>query len=306
METPGIIGCGTMGHSIALAVAWAGLPARLYGLNSLETDKAESAILEKLTLLSANGLLHPHTPGSIRERITITHSIDEVAAASSFIIEAIPENIDLKKNLFNYLDKICGPEIILATNTSGLSPTLIASGTLNPHRTVACHFWNPPHLVPLVEVIRGEKTNDETVKRTFDLLAFMKKKPIEVKKEAPGFVGNRLQFALFREAQYILEQGIASKEDIDAAMTYGIGRRLCVTGPLISADMGGLDVFSAIADYLFSDLSNADGSSPALKKLVDDKKFGAKSGEGYYQWDRSFLEEMNQKREQELIHFLKK
>lgn len=133
----------------------------------------------------------------------------------------------------------------------------------------------------------------------------MKKKPIEVKKEAPGFVGNRLQFALFREAQYILEQGIASKEDIDAAVTYGIGRRLPVTGPFLSADMGGLDVFSAIADYLFSDLSNAKTSSAALKKLVNDKKFGSKTGEGYYKWDHSFLEEMNQKREKELIHFLK-
>ncbi len=146
-------------------------------------------------------------------------------------------------------------------------------------------------LVPLVEVIRGEKTSDETVKRALDLLIFMNKKPIQVKKEVPGFVGNRLQFALFREAQYILEQGIASKEDIDAAVTYGIGRRLPVTGPFISADMGGLDVFSAIADYLFSDLSNANSSSPALKKLVGDKN-------------------LERKREKDItngtIHFLKK
>jgi 3-hydroxybutyryl-CoA dehydrogenase len=127
---------------------------------------------------------------------------------------------------------------------------------------------------------------------------------IEVKKEGPGFVGNRLQFALFREAQYILEQGIASKEDIDAAVTYGIGRRLPVTGPLVSADMGGLDVFSAIADYLFNDLSNANCSPPVLKKMVEDEKFGAKTGEGYYKWDSLFLEKMNQKREKELIRFL--
>jgi 3-hydroxybutyryl-CoA dehydrogenase len=305
MEKPGIIGSGTMGHSIALAAAWAGLPVTLYGLDSSETENAQSAILDKLKMLSRSGLFSPDTIEPIRRRITVTHSIDEIASVSSFIIEAIPEKIDLKKNLFNYLDKICSTDVILATNTSGLSPTMIASDTLNPQRIVACHFWNPPHLIPLVEVIRGEKTSDQTVKRALDLLIFMNKKPILVKKEVPGFVGNRLQFALFREAQYILEQGIASKEDIDAAMTYGIGRRLPVTGPFISADMGGLDVFSAISDYLFNELSNANSSSPGLKKLVGDKKFGAKTGEGYYKWDQSFLEEMNQKREKELIHFLK-
>ncbi|MEO8764182.1 MAG: 3-hydroxyacyl-CoA dehydrogenase NAD-binding domain-containing protein [Ginsengibacter sp.] len=305
MEKTGIIGCGTMGHSIALAVAWAGLPVTLFGLSSLETEYAQSAISEKLKMLSMNGLIEPEMIEEIKNRIAITHSIDEIAEGSSFIIECIPENIDLKKDLFANLDKICGPGVIIATNTSGLSPTMIASRTLHPQRTVACHFWNPPHLVPLVEVIRGEKTNDETVKRAFDLLTFMKKKPIEVKKEVPGFVGNRLQFALLREAQYLLEEGIASKEDIDAAVTYGIGRRLPVTGPFVSADMGGLDVFAAIADYLFNDLSNASCSPAGMKKLVAEKKFGAKSGEGYYTWDHSFIEEMNHKREKELIHFLK-
>ncbi len=304
MEKLGIIGCGTMGHSIALTAAWAGLPVRLHGINSSETEKAQLAIMDKLRMLSENGLLDVATIEPIANRIIITHSVDELAAVSSFIIENIPENMDLKRNLFGYLDKVCGPEVILATNTSGLSPSMIASGTLNPQRIVASHFWNPAHLIPLVEVIRGEKTSDQTVKRTFDLLKYMKKKPIEVKKEVPGFVGNRLQFALFREAQYILEQGIASKEDIDAAVTYGIGRRLPVTGPFVSADMTGLDVFSAIADYLFNDLSNANCSSSALKKLVEEKKFGAKTGEGYYKWDRSFLEEMNQKREKELIRCL--
>ncbi len=305
MEKPGIIGCGTMGHSIVLAAAWVGLPVKLHGINSEETQRAQLAIMDKLRVLSENGLLDVNSIDLVANRISITHSIDEIAAVSTFIIETIPENMDMKRNLFSYLDKVSGPEVILATNTSGLSPSMIASGTSNPQRIVATHFWNPAHLIPLVEVIRGERTSDETVKRAFDLLKYMKKKPIEVKKEVPGFVGNRLQFALFREAQYILEQGIASKEDIDAAVTYGIGRRLPVTGPLISADMGGLDVFSAIADYLFGDLSNANSTLPGLRKLIEDKKLGAKTGEGYYKWDSSFLDEMNQKREKELIRFLK-
>src|SRR5687768_10631104 len=120
MEKPGIIGCGTMGHAIALTVAWAGLPVMLHGINSSETEKAQLAILNKLRMLSRNGLFDPDRIELINSRITITHSIDDIAGVSSFIIESIPENIDLKKSLFQYLDKICGPDVILATNTSGL------------------------------------------------------------------------------------------------------------------------------------------------------------------------------------------
>jgi 3-hydroxybutyryl-CoA dehydrogenase len=137
------------------------------------------------------------------------------------------------------------------------------------------------------------------------LMTKMNKKPIEVKKEAPGFVGNRLQFALLREAQHILEEGIASKEDIDAAVIYSIGRRLPITGPILSADMGGLDVYTDISNYLFSHLSNATHATPGLNELVKENKLGNKTGEGYFKWDESFSEKMNNAREKELIRFLK-
>ena len=305
MEKLGIIGCGTMGHSIALAAAWAEIPVRVHGLNDTEIQRAQKGVGDKLRLLQHNGIIKESAIAEIFNRISFTQSIDEAAETSSFIIETIPENMALKKELFAYLDNTCSRETILATNTSGLSPTEIASATALPHKVVVTHFWNPAHLNPLVEVVRGEKTNDQTVERAFGLLRLMHKKPIEVKKETPGFVGNRLQFALLREAQYILEQGIASKEDIDAAVTYGIGRRLPVTGPLISADMAGLDVFAAISDYLFGDLSNAAAASAGLKKLVADKKYGAKSGEGYYEWPPSFYDGRHQAREAALIGFLK-
>jgi len=303
MEKLAIIGCGTMGHSIALSAALAGLKVKLYGLNFLETERAQRSIIDKLNVLSENGLLDLDNSELVTNRIIFTHSISELAEGTSFIIETIPENLEMKRDIFLYLDKICDVDVILASNTSGLSPSKIASGTLNPQRIVVTHFWNPAHLIPLVEVVRGIHTSDQTIKRAFDLLKCMNKKPIEVKKESPGFVGNRLQFALLREAQYILEQGIASKEDIDAAVTFGIGRRLSATGPFISADMGGLDVFSAISDYLLCELSNAKNASPELKKLVEENKFGVKTGEGYYKWDKLFIEKMNQKREKDLIHF---
>lgn len=305
MEKLAILGAGTMGHSIALNAAWQGIDLTLYGVNKEDIERGHKGIIEKTKTLLQHGLIQENEAGAIIDRITMVTSIEEAVGNATFIIEAVPENIDLKKSLFKQLDSTCGSDVVLASNTSGLSPTLIASATSRPERVVVMHFWNPAHLIPLVEVVRGTETNDTTVLRAMNLLKQMKKKAIEVKKEMPGFVANRLQFALFREAQYLLEEGVATKEDIDAAVTYSIGRRLPVTGPLLSADMGGLDVFAAISDYLFATLSNADASLPTLKKLAENNKFGNKSGEGYYDWNADFSVEMNHKRETELIRFLK-
>ncbi|RBP94457.1 3-hydroxybutyryl-CoA dehydrogenase [Cytobacillus firmus] len=306
MERIAVLGCGTMGHSIALNAAWAGLSVKMQGISDTDLKQGWSNMLKKLDVMLDNGILSDSEAAQIQENIKMTVSVEEAVTDATFVIEAVPENIQLKIDLFKRLDALCSPDVILASNTSGLSPTEIASETVYPERTVVTHFWNPAHLIPLVEVVRGEKTGDEAVERSFQLLKEMKKKPIEVKKEIPGFVGNRLQYALFREAQYLLEEGIASKEDIDDAVTYGIGRRLPVSGPLMTADMGGLDVFSAISDYLFQHLSSAEESLPILKRLVEDQKLGDKSGEGYYKWDEAFSKQYNQKREAELIRFLKK
>ncbi|MGV3262951.1 3-hydroxyacyl-CoA dehydrogenase family protein [Cytobacillus pseudoceanisediminis] len=306
MERIAVLGCGTMGHSIALNAAWAGLSVKMQGISDADLEQGWTNMLKKLEVMLNNGILSDSEAAQIQENIKRTVSVEEAVTDATFVIEAVPENIQLKIDLFKRLDALCAPDVILASNTSGLSPTEIASETVYPERTVVTHFWNPAHLIPLVEVVRGEKTGDEAVERSFQLLKQMKKKPIEVKKEIPGLVGNRLQYALFREAQYLLEEGIASKEDIDDAVTYGIGRRLPVSGPLMTADMGGLDVFSAISDYLFQHLSSAEESLPILKKLVEEQKLGDKSGEGYYKWDEDFSKQYNQKREKELIRFLKK
>ncbi len=305
MEKLAIIGSGTMGHSIALNAAWSGLNVRMYGLNQDDLTKGLEGIKNKLIVLNQHGLISLPDIEAIQSRISTSQSIDDTVAGSSFVIECIPEDLSMKQQLFNHLDKICAPDVIIATNTSGLSLSLIASSTKNPERTIVTHFWNPAHLVPLVEVLQTNKTSEDTFNRTIALLKYMYKKPIEVKREVPGLVGNRLQFALFREAQYLLEEGIASKEDIDAAVTYSIGRRLPVTGPLLSADMGGLDVFASISDYLFEDLSKSDRSYPTLTKLVAQKKFGSKTKRGYYDWNKEFSTKVNQAREKELIRHLK-
>ncbi|MDV6379155.1 3-hydroxyacyl-CoA dehydrogenase NAD-binding domain-containing protein [Sporosarcina sp. GW1-11] len=305
MEKIAVIGCGTMGHSIALSAAWAGFDVMMYGISDEELERAFDSIENKLHVLMANDLLTSDDLLTVRDRVTTVTTIERAVKDATFVIEAVPERLDLKQQVFKQLDSLCDPTVILASNTSAISPTDIAAETKNPERTVITHFWHPAHLIPLVEVVRGEKTSDKTVERSMALMNDLNKKPIELKKEAPGFVGNRLQFALLREAQHILEEGIASKEDIDAAVLYSIGRRLSVTGPFLSADMGGLDVFKEISNYLYKDLSTAKLSASSMDELVESGKLGSKTGEGYYEWSPDFTEEMNTAREKELIRYVK-
>ncbi len=305
MERLTVIGSGTMGHSIALSAAWAGIKVKMNGLTEEDTVAGMDGIRKKLAVLVKNDLIQASEVDGILENIILSSSLDDAIKDTNFIIECIPEDIGLKNELFRQLDLKCKPDIILASNTSGLRLSDIAKGTQHPQRILITHFWNPAHLIPLVEVLRAPVTTEDVFVRTMALLKLMGKKPIEVRKEVPGLVGNRLQFALFREAQHLLDQGIATKEDIDAAVTFGIGRRLSVTGPLISADMGGLDVFNSVSNNLFKDISNAEQSYPALRELVSEKKYGNKSGEGYYQWNERFSAKMNELREKELIRLIK-
>jgi len=305
MENLSIIGCGTMGHSIALSAAWAGFNVKVSGINERDIAIADKGIKDKINVMIENELLSEAEGRNIRERITLVTTIKEVVENTTYIIEAIPEVIELKRNLYQELEQLIGDDVIIASNTSGFTPTLLAEGAINPKRFIVTHFWNPAHLIPLVEIVKGTKTSEDTIKRSMNLMKLMNKKPILIQKEILGFIGNRLQYALFREAQSLLDLGVATKEDIDAAVTYSIGRRLPVTGPLMTADMGGLDVFSAISNYLFGDLSSEKTSGSTLTELVKAGKLGYKNGEGFYDWDEENSKKLNEEREETLIHFLK-
>lgn len=294
-----------MGHSIALSAAWAGQPVKVYGINNQDLENADKGLTNKLNVMVDNGLFDTSKAQQIRKNIRFSTSLEDVISGSTFIIEVIPEVLEMKREMYKKIESIAGEDAVIASNTSGFKPSLLAEEMTRPNRFIVTHFWNPGHLIPLVEVVKGERTDEETVRRAMQVLMDMKKKPILLNKEIPGFIGNRLQYALFREAQALLDSGAATKEDIDAAVTYSIGRRLPVTGPLMTADMGGLDVFSAISNYLFEDLSTDQRSGEILTRLVEEKKFGDKSGKGFYEWEKSVSEQLNAEREQALIHFLK-
>lgn len=305
MENIAILGSGTMGHSIALSAAMADYTVRVYGINEDDVANATKGLKGKVATLVANDVLTEQQGQEAIARIELSTHLEYVVKEATFVIEAIPENLALKQQTYAQLEQLIEPTAVIASNTSGIMPSLLAEKMSYPNRLVITHFYNPAHLVPLVEIVKGEKTDEATVERAMQLMQAFKKKPIKIEKEIAGFVGNRLQFALFREAQYLYNEGIATKEDIDAAVKYSIGRRLSVTGPLLSADMTGLDVVRDICNYLFADLSDEKQVGEQIESLVANNALGYKTGKGYYEWSESFSNEINAAREQTLIDHLK-
>lgn len=299
-----VLGTGTMGHGIALLSAKAGLNVVMYGRSDASLERGFNHIKDSLNLLKVEGKVSDEKCEEILSKIKGVKTIQEAAKDADFIIESLAENLELKQDIFRQLDEICSKEVVLATNTSGLSPTAIAKNTKYPERVVVAHFWNPPQLIPLVEVVPGEKTSQDTMKMAMEWVEFIGKKAVRMEKECLGFIGNRLQLALLREALYIVEQGWAKPEEVDKAMEYGHGRRLPVTGPLCSADLGGLDIFYNVAAYLFEDLCNYTKPSKLMQEKVESGRLGSKSGQGFYNWTPDFLAKKQEERTEILLKFL--
>jgi 3-hydroxybutyryl-CoA dehydrogenase len=213
--------------------------------------------------------------------------------------------MELKKELFRKLDQWAPPHAILASNTSGLSITEMGGATNRPEKAVIVHGINPPHIIPIVEIVRGEKTSDDTAEIAYRLMKKVGKVPIRVLKEAPGFLYNRLHFALWREALYCIENGIASPEDIDLFMTAGYGFRGAQIGPMKVCDLGGLDTFSIVATNLFPHLSDAQEPPAILRNMTAAGRLGAKSGSGFYEYPPAVLRKTIKERDRRLLNQLK-
>jgi 3-hydroxybutyryl-CoA dehydrogenase len=278
-----VIGAGLMGHGIAQVFAAAGYQVTLMDIDRDRLERALLDIRENLGLMSENGLVAQADTGRIVRRIAKTTELEE-AAQSDFVVEAAPEELELKQDLFERLDSLAPPEVILATNTSVISITEIAARASNKGRIVGTHFWNPPYLVPLVEVIPGAGSSQATVDAAFELLASAGKHPVRVKKDVPGFVGNRLQHALWREAVSIVERGIADAETVDEVVKTGFGMRLPVLGPLENADMIGLDLTLQIHGYILQYIEDSHEPSPLLRQKVESGALGFKTGLGFETW----------------------
>jgi len=270
-----------IGHGLALHFAKSGYSVLLYSRTQQTLNKAIENIKSSLSVL----LDKPTDSDEIREivdRIKITTDLSKAISNVPIIIESVAEDLKIKQDLFEELDRMCPPETILATNTSVISITAIASKSKHRERILGTHFWFPPYLIPLVEVVRGRDTSDEIMELTYQFMKKAGKHPIKCLKDVPGFVANRLQHALWREAISIVERGIADPQTVDEAIKNSIGIRLAVLGPIENADMVGLDLTLAIHNTVLKDLEASPNPSPLLKEKVEKGELGFKTGKGFY------------------------
>ncbi len=284
IKTIAIIGAGFIGPGIAQIFAARGYGVHLMDINAEMLVKASDTLKANLNQMAAAGVLPESEIGLILKKVRFTTDTVEAVSNAQLVIEAVSENLGLKQKVFRQLDGLCAPDTILCTNTSVISISEIASLSVHRERIVGTHFWNPPYLIPLVEVIKGRDTSDEILNLTCDFLKKAGKHPVKCLKDVPGFIANRLQHALWREAISIVENGIADAATVDEAIKYGFAVRLPVLGPLENADMVGLDLTLAIHDYVLKAIESRPGPSPLLQDKVLKQELGFKTGKGFYEW----------------------
>jgi 3-hydroxybutyryl-CoA dehydrogenase len=271
-----------VGHGLALHFAKAGYQVSLFSRTQQTLDKAIKNIESNLQVLMEGEAGVEDEIGAIVSRIKTTRDINEAVVKAPIIIESVAEDLKIKQDLFKELDRICSKDAILATNTSVISITAIASKARDRGRIIGTHFWFPPYLIPLVEVVKGKDTSDDTVETTYQFMKRAGKYPIKCLKDVPGFVANRLQHALWREAISIVEKGIADAATVDDAIKQSFGIRIPVLGPIENADMVGLDLVLAIHNTVLQDLEASPDPSPLLRDKVGRGELGFKSGKGLY------------------------
>lgn len=281
IERAGVIGAGTMGHGIAQVCAAAGITVTLYDIDQQRVEAGLARIRSNLDEGLARGKVTEAAREATLERLRGTTDLAEAARDAELLVEAIPEQLDLKRALFRQLDALSAPDAILATNTSSLSVARIAEAVRDPSRVVGTHFFNPVHIMKLLEVVFHPGTSSEVLDAVRRFGERIGKQCITVK-DSPGFATSRLGVALGMEAIRMLEEGVASAEDIDAAMVLGYRHPI---GPLKLTDLVGLDVRMHIGEYLARELGNPAFEPPAmLRRLVAEGKLGQKTGEGFYRW----------------------
>lgn len=290
-----------MGHGIAQEFACAGYLVQLHDITEEKLNNARVQIGKNLTLLAENDVIEKTSIPETKQRILTTVNLNVAVETADFVVEAVSENLLLKQQIFAELDTLCQPHTILASNTTALMPSQIGVNTKRADKILNTHYFNPPYLIPLVEVIRSPNTSDETVSVTFDLLTSIGKTPAIIEKEALGFVGPRLQAALIREAFAIVEQGIASAETVDLVVRNSFGRRLSVAGPFEVFELAGWDLVLDAFEELYKDLNSSSEINPLLREMVESDKLGVKSGEGFYQWSEKRQQALRDRMSQALI-----
>lgn len=295
-----IVGAGLMGSTIALDFALAGYQVRITDVKEEQLLRSEATTRSHAELLAQHRLL-PADLEEVLGRIERGPSIAAAVAGADLILEAVSENLELKRALYRQINSYANEQAILASNTSSFVPSSLADATGRPDRFLVAHYWNPAHLIPLVELVPSPQTDPAILDALYTLYQQMGKQPVIVRKEKLGFIGNRLQFALLREAMALVEEGVATPEDIDTVVRASFGRRLPATGIFHTADLGGLDVLLTICRTLFPDLAATTEPGPSMPALVREDRLGTKTNAGWFRYAPGEAEELRKTLSEELI-----
>jgi 3-hydroxybutyryl-CoA dehydrogenase len=300
-----VIGTGMMGPGIALTLALGGSRTTILSRDAENAARGLEKARAQALLVAQNGLVDRGRAAQAAELLHSSTAFDETIARAGLVIESGPEDMAFKQELFVRLDAVAAPDALLASNTSGLSITAVAERCTRPERVLTAHFWNPPHLMPLVEVVMGAKTSEQSAKALRAVLVECGKTPVVLRKDRPGQLGNRLQMALVREAAHIIAEGIASAEDIDTVVRSGLGLRMPGYGLLEHMDVVGLKMALCILDYVARDLYNEPRAPEYMRELVRRGDLGAPSGKGFYDWSVKSAEEVRARRDAFLMEVLR-
>jgi 3-hydroxybutyryl-CoA dehydrogenase len=299
-----VLGSGLMGVGIACHFARHGHRVRIYDTDPARIAEIAAVANAILNELQDAGQFDAANRAAALDNLCGTTALSDVADCT-LLIEAIPERLPLKHALYAQLEALIADDAVIASNTSGLPPDRLAQGMKHPQRLLIAHFWHPPHFIPLVEVVPGSATRPELPLQVSEFLSATGLEAVVLNRTAPGFVGNRLQFALLREALHIVQSGIASPEVVDRVMRSSLGRRYAMVGPLEAADMTGLATVKDICQHLLPELASGSQMMDLVAEKVARGETGARSGQGFYRWDEARNARIQSRREHLLRHALK-
>jgi len=285
-----VIGTGTMGPGMGATLARIGVTVTMYDVSADALERAKGMVAMAEGILDR--LEAPSAPGGSVSYLTDLASALE---GCDMVLEAIPERLELKHEIFKQFEQHCSPTTVLASNTSGIPITAIAEVCEHPERVIGQHWSNPPHLIPMIEVIPGEKTSQEVLDRTCALVREIGYHPV-IEKEVPGFVENRVLYAIMRECLDLVDRGIVSPEALDLNVRWGIGYKLAVIGPMALLDMAGMDIYNAVGSYLNKDLCNRDDVSSTIQGLIEQGRLGMKTGGGLFDYTPEQIDELRKQR----------
>lgn len=290
--TVGVVGAGLMGHGIAQDFATAGHSVVLYDIDDARLSHAKALVSENLETLATLNVASAEGADEILARVSTEKSLPALAERCDYVVEAVVESLDVKLEVFALLDQHARAHAIFASNTSSLLPDQVAAGTSRPDRMLVTHYFNPPYLVPLVEVVRASGTSDETVNTVTAMLQAVGKRTAVLQRAVPGFIVNRFQAALIREAVSLVEQGIATPKDIDTAVRTSIAPRMSAGGVFEVYDLTGWDVVLAVCGNILPDLNKETQLGEPVQGMVSDGRLGVKSMQGFYKWSTETVRDL--------------